>query len=149
MASENPLFRDTLISPEQLHARTLVSGHIKERMEKVMSIINREQAGINRSAARKAARDAALAAQNDATNLLRTLETYYEGPGEERSEGSRHDNDFVDIANIKVAPTDEELTCKLVPFLPVNRHDAPHPFPRSSMQRLLDIQFRLLREELL
>ena len=70
MASENPLFRDTLISPEQLHARTLVSGHIKERMEKVMSIINREQAGINRSAARKAARDAALAAQNDASQTL-------------------------------------------------------------------------------
>ncbi|KAL5513488.1 hypothetical protein ACEPAH_3887 [Sanghuangporus vaninii] len=149
IASENPTFQDTLTNPEQQHARSLVSGHIQGRMQRVVGIIEREQAGIDRSVARRTARDAVSAVQADATNLLRTLQTYYEGPGEERSEGPRHDNDFVDIASIKVAPTDEELTCKLVPFLPVNIPQAPHPFPEQSMQRLLDIQFRLLREELL
>ncbi|KAL5531131.1 hypothetical protein ACEPAG_4007 [Sanghuangporus baumii] len=149
IASETPTFQDTLTSPEQQHARNLVSGHIQGRMQRVVSIIEREQAGIDRSVARRTARDAVSAAQADTTNLLRTLQTYYEGPGEERSEGPRHDNDFVDIASIKVAPTDEELICKLVPFLPANIPHAPHPFPKQSMQRLLDIQFRLLREELL
>jgi hypothetical protein len=56
--------------------------------------------------------------------------------------------DFVDIASIRVAPTSQELSCRLEGFLPANLYDAPHPLPAGSMERLLDIQFRLLREEL-
>ena len=77
------------------------------------------------------------------------LEAYYSGPGELREEGPRHDNDFVNIQDIKVAPTDNELLCRLRPFLPANIPNAPHPLPANSMSRLMDIQFRLLREELL
>ncbi len=63
--------------------------------------------------------------------------------------GPRHDNDFVDFRIIEVSPTDNELSCALSPFLPANVPNAPHPFPSNSMERLLDIQFRLLREELM
>ncbi|KAI6021428.1 hypothetical protein BKA83DRAFT_166314 [Pisolithus microcarpus] len=46
------------------------------------------------------------------------------------------------------APTHEELMCPIEPFLPATLYDAPHPASAESMERLLDIQFRLLREEL-
>jgi hypothetical protein len=72
----------------------------------------------------------------------------YEGPGEIRSKGPRHDNDFADISEIRVAPTHEELVCRTPPFLPGNFYEAPHHLETGSMARLLDIQFRLLREDL-
>lgn len=145
----NPTFSDLLTTPEQQHAREFVTNHIKDRVRRVMSIVEREQSGMDRSDAQRSSRNAAAALQEDSKHLLETLKSFYEGPGEERREGPRHDNDFVDIGFIKIAPTDEELTSRVLPFLPANIPNAPHPFPNSSMQRLLDIQFRLLREELL
>ena len=71
-----------------------------------------------------------------------------EGPGDERREGPRHDNDFVEIAQIQIAPTNGELVCRIPPYLPYNVPNAPHTYAADSIQRLLDIQFRLLREEL-
>ena len=72
----------------------------------------------------------------------------FNGPGVLCSTGPRHDNDVAEIQNIRIAPTHEELICQAEPFLPANFYDAPHHLPQESMERLLDIQFRLLREEL-
>lgn len=78
-----------------------------------------------------------------------TLHLLYVGPGAERPEGPRHDNDHVDISDISIAPTHDELTTTTPPYLPYNVPGAPHTYPSNSMQRLLDIHFRLLREELM
>ena len=73
----------------------------------------------------------------------------YEPPGTSRDGGPRHDNDFTDIGDIRIAPTHEELLCPIAPYLPVFLPMAPHHLPVNSMQRHLDIQFRLLREEMM
>lgn len=80
---------------------------------------------------------------------IAALHNAYEGPGSLRPEGPRHDNDFVDINDIRIAPTHNELISRISPYLPANIHAAPHPYSPESMERLLDIQFRLLREELM
>ena len=76
------------------------------------------------------------------------LEQTYDPPGHLRPEGPRHDNDFMNIAEIRICPTSEELTCQLPPYLPVTVPGAPHHLPAGSMERHLDTQFRLLREDL-
>lgn len=88
------------------------------------------------------------AAHATADNIVGALFQGYEGPGEERQGGPRHDNDFIEIAQIKIAPTNEELISRIPPYLPANIPNAPHTYPPDSIHRLLDIQFRLLREEL-
>lgn len=77
------------------------------------------------------------------------LHLMYVGPGTERPDGPRHDNDHIDINDISIPPTHDELTCVQPPYLPYNLPGAPHSYPSNSMQRLLDIHFRLLREELM
>ena len=80
---------------------------------------------------------------------VNALQLAYEGPGEYRIAGPRHDNDFSDIKDIQIPPTHDELTSTLSPYLPFNLPNAPHHCPGDSMHRLLDIHFRLLREELM
>jgi hypothetical protein len=58
-------------------------------------------------------------------------------------EDTRHNNDFTDIRDIRIAPTHDELLCPIPPYLPVFLPVAPHHLPENSMQRHLDIQFRL------
>lgn len=82
------------------------------------------------------------------TSVMNALRSTYDAPGELRQGGPRHDNDFIDIEDIRIIPTPEELISDIRPFLPTTQYDAPHFFPSGSIQRLLDIQFRLLREEL-
>ena len=57
----------------------------------------------------------------------------------------RHDNDFVDICKISIVPTRDEALSSRPPFLPKNADEAQHHL--AGMERLLDIQFRLLRED--
>jgi hypothetical protein len=77
------------------------------------------------------------------------LANIYEPPGNLRDGGPRHDNDFTDIRDIRIAPTHQELLCPIGPYLPVFLPMAPHHLPSNSMQRHLDIQFRLLREDMM
>lgn len=84
-----------------------------------------------------------------AAALLTALELNYEGPGQHRRDGPRHDNDAADIVNIRIVPTHQELCSPLLPYLPANVPGGPHHLPGNSMARLVDIQFRLLREELM
>lgn len=82
--------------------------------------------------------------------LLDGLQMTYDGPGVHHEGGvPRHDNDREDVSQIEVVPTHAELTCPVGPYLPANLPDALHHLPASSMERLVDIQFRLLREELI
>ncbi|KAJ1299734.1 hypothetical protein OPQ81_007323 [Rhizoctonia solani] len=80
-------------------------------------------------------------------SLQRILDN--DGPGELRKAGLRHDNDHIRIQDIGVAPTPNELLCDEDPYLPANFYEAPHHLQRSSAERLFDIQFRLLREEMM
>jgi hypothetical protein len=59
----------------------------------------------------------------------------------------RHDNDHVSIRDINVAPTCEEALSSDPPFLPQNMPNAVHHL--DGVERLLDVQFRLLREDFL
>ncbi|KAG8712686.1 hypothetical protein FRC11_014505, partial [Ceratobasidium sp. 423] len=82
--------------------------------------------------------------------LVATLERNFDfdGPGDFCETGPRHDNDHAEIELIRVAPTRDELLCPDEPYLPANFFEAPHFHEPGSPERLLDIQFRLLREEL-
>ncbi|GBC05064.1 hypothetical protein RclHR1_00600027 [Rhizophagus clarus] len=72
----------------------------------------------------------------------------YDPPGELSKHGKRHDNDFVEISEISIIPTNEEILCERPPFLPSSLRDSLHFLPDGAA-RLLDTQFRLLREDLL
>ncbi|CAI5506821.1 unnamed protein product, partial [Closterium sp. Naga37s-1] len=73
-----------------------------------------------------------------------------DGPGELSLAGHpRHDNDHVDISAISVPPTMDEVLCKASPYLPHNHASEPHHLPAGSVGRHVDIQFRLLRHDLI
>ena len=113
-------------------------------MDQLIAIVDREQRKPKPSPEPRTN----LRPERSMEGTLAVLHNTYIGPGDLRPDGPRHDNDFVDIADIRIAPTDDELTSSLPPFLPANLYGAPHPLSESSMEKLLDIQFRLLREEL-
>ena len=81
--------------------------------------------------------------------LVAQLTQSYDAPGALREEGVRHDNDSAVIQEIRIAPTHQELMCPVDPYLPYFVANAPHHLPANSMQKHLDIQFRLLREEMM
>ena len=68
-------------------------------------------------------------------------------PGELSNLYPRHDNDSALIAKISILPTKEEVLCIRDPYLPINDISAPHFLDGSS--RLFDINFRLLREDMI
>ncbi|CAG8682106.1 24657_t:CDS:10, partial [Gigaspora margarita] len=73
----------------------------------------------------------------------------YDPPGELSKHGPRHDNDFSEISKISIIPTKAEVLCKRDPFLPTtNMDDTLHYLPKGA-NRLLDTQFRLLREDMM
>lgn len=68
-------------------------------------------------------------------------------PGELSSLYPRHDNDSALIAKISILPTKEEVLSVRDPYLPINDISAPHFLDGPS--RLFDINFRLLREDMI
>ncbi|CAG8675538.1 14666_t:CDS:2, partial [Funneliformis mosseae] len=71
-------------------------------------------------------------------------ERSYDPPGELSEYGKRHDNDFVEISNISVIPTKDEVLCVREPFLPFCIPNAPHFLPNGA-ERLLDSQFSFIK----
>ncbi|EKM54252.1 uncharacterized protein PHACADRAFT_174761 [Phanerochaete carnosa HHB-10118-sp] len=143
ITTASPTFDDALASaPPQ--AREQIIQHLKAKVEQLVSIVNREHSKLERS---KQSRPVPTAVDSD-EGIIAALHNSYVGPGELRPEGPRHDNDHVDIEDIRIAPTHDELICRIPPFLPSTLYNAPHPARLDSPERLLDIQFRLLREEL-
>ncbi|PGH11549.1 hypothetical protein AJ79_04807 [Helicocarpus griseus UAMH5409] len=63
--------------------------------------------------------------------------------------GGRHDNDFVDIRQISILPTPDEIASKDPPFLrrAIDVFDYDPEFSRFAVH--MDNQFRLLREDML
>ncbi|CAD7696268.1 unnamed protein product [Ostreobium quekettii] len=70
-----------------------------------------------------------------------------EPPGKLRKEGPRHDNDHVEIEKIIVAPTPEEVLCRVQPYLPANRPGGLRFFsnPREAHR---DMHYRLTRHDM-
>jgi hypothetical protein len=143
--SANPPSFDSALKKLQPTVRDLLVQTLNEKINKLVSIVEREQGKEQRSDSRKE-RFSNATTPNE--GILAALESSYDRPGALREGGARHDNDFEDVSDIRIAPTHEELMSRIPPFLPVNFFGAPHPAPPESMQRLLDVQFRLLREEL-
>ncbi|CAI2198328.1 8875_t:CDS:2, partial [Funneliformis geosporum] len=76
------------------------------------------------------------------------MERSYDPPGDLSKNGRRHDNDFKDISEMSIIPTEGEILCDRYPFLPSVLPDTPHFLPDGA-EKLLDTQFRLLREDML
>jgi hypothetical protein len=129
-------------------ARDHIVVHLRSKVDRLVSIVDREQTKLDRSLQAVRPNTSFITHTGSNEGIIAALETTYDGPGEDRRDGPRHDNDHRDIDKIRIAPTHEELISHIPPFLPANLYDAPHPLPAASMERLLDIQFRLLREEL-
>ena len=147
VSSDDSTFDDPMSKvPEE--ARRILITRLQELVGRLVSIVDRKHRDQER--AKHPSRDVlslrSLALGSE--GILAALHNAYEGPGALRTDGPSHDNDFVNIGDIQIAPTHGELTSALQPFLPANLYGAPHPLPAESMEQLLDIQFRLLREEL-
>ncbi|KAI0047489.1 hypothetical protein FA95DRAFT_1582635 [Auriscalpium vulgare] len=142
------LFKDTITSSEPA-VRTLTIETVENIIQKLEHIADREfkRAERLRRPARPTHSQPKITAEQAQQARMSVLEQMYDPPGELREDGPRHDNDFADIASIRIAPTHGELMSTADPYIPAFLPDAPHHLPPRSPERLLDIQFRLLREE--
>jgi len=128
-------------APETDQARKHAVSALHKDLKRVCDIIARESVTVHRYRPD-------TKRTGEAGRQLALLATYVP-PGHLRPEGPRHDNDDANILQISVEPSQAELVCIHEPYLPANVPAAPHHLRTDSMERLLDIQFRLLREELL
>ncbi|KIP03937.1 hypothetical protein PHLGIDRAFT_129844 [Phlebiopsis gigantea 11061_1 CR5-6] len=143
VTSARPSFRDKITTIE-LNSRRHIVDHLREDVQRLVAILRRQTEQQNKSRQPRPSLSAAHRSEALASRLLQT----YDPPGELRLAGPRHDNDHQSIADIKVIPTLGELRSSHTPYLPPSIAEAPHHLPAWSMERLLDIQFRLLREEM-
>lgn len=68
----------------------------------------------------------------------------HDGPGRLSINGPRHDNDHVNIRNIRILPTADEILAHRPPYMPFKDFHLPH-FLGAGQQRLIDTLFRQLR----
>ncbi|KAJ2931227.1 hypothetical protein H1R20_g5802, partial [Candolleomyces eurysporus] len=144
LSATPPTFVDPVLEKSQ--AREFVTFYVRDKVKKLVTIIEREMNKKLKSS--QNLNEPIPRGVNE--GVVSALKILYEGqgPGSLRPDGPRHDNDFDDIQDIRIAPTHDELVNNIKPYLPANFFEAPHHLPPDSMERLLDIQFRLLREEL-
>ncbi|KAG8833029.1 hypothetical protein FRC17_000152 [Serendipita sp. 399] len=128
------------------HTKRVTLDKLDKDLQRLRSMAIRESAAITRKAGLS---ELASTRRPHSTSFIGPLTIHYDPAGNLRPDGPRHDNDFEDIRMIFIHPTEAEMTSKISPFLPANIPGAPHHLPSESMERLLDIQFRLLREELI
>lgn len=69
-----------------------------------------------------------------------------DGPGHLSSHGPRHDNDHVDIKQVRILPATDEILSRRLPYMPKKDPYTHHHLP-CGQQRLLDIHFLHLRYE--
>jgi len=139
-----PTFQDPVTS--DLGTCRLTIQTLRETIERLRAVIGREHHATESK--RVVTKKAGLSDVEKIQALLTRLEQAYDPPGDLRPEGPRHDNDYANIVQIRICPTSEELMCPVPPYLPVTVPGAPHHLPAGSMERHLDVQFRLLREDL-
>ena len=147
MKASPPGFVDSIVQ-SSLEIRNLTLADLEKDVGRLRLITGREYGHAERM--RRPVAHGTVTAGQMQQALISRLNNTYEPPGNLRDGGTpRHDNDFADIRDIRIAPTHDELLCPLPPYLPVFLPTAPHHLPVNSMQRHLDIQFRLLREEMM
>ena len=73
-----------------------------------------------------------------------TFELAQDLPGNLSNNGPRHDNDHANIADIQILPTAQEIASARQEYLPMLGSTQQH---LQGLARLLDRQFRLLRED--
>ncbi|KAI5895259.1 uncharacterized protein SCHCODRAFT_01088480 [Schizophyllum commune H4-8] len=132
-------------SPQDIRGPTL--AHIGKDVERLLSVVQREFGVAEKQ--RRSGRTGGISHVQRQDALVAQLTQSYDAPGALREEGIRHDNDSAVIQEIRIAPTHQELMCPVDPYLPYFVANAPHHLPANSMQKHLDIQFRLLREEMI
>jgi hypothetical protein len=96
---------------------------MKSRIERLVSIVDREQTKINDSLRQSMLSSASWSARNATkanTGTVAALLTTFEGPGLSRQSGPRHDNDAEHISEIRISLTNQELMSRDPPFLPAN-----------------------------
>ena len=142
--SNPPTFEDPVTSNAETCGLTVRT--LGETVERLRTIIGREHYATESK--RVVTKKAAISETERTQALLTWVEGIYDPPGQLSPNGPRHDNDFANIAEIRICPTSDELTCAVPPYLPVTIPGAPHHLPAGSMERHLDAQFRLLREDL-
>jgi hypothetical protein len=131
------------------HTKSRTTEGLRRQIGRLTAMVSRENASITRRPPGASGTIETRAdAQKRQADLIGPLGMQYDPAGNLREEGPRHDNDFEDITMISIAPTQSEMTCTVSPFLPANIPGAPHHLPSESFERIVDIQFRLLREEL-
>ncbi|PCH39561.1 nucleoside triphosphate hydrolase protein [Wolfiporia cocos MD-104 SS10] len=140
-----PRFQDNIVLSDP-RVRQLTITQLREELSRLQSIVQRES-NLTQGAKRGPIKQSISPAERQQALVSQLYQTY-DPPGSLRRDGVRHDNDFDNIASIRIAPTQSELLSPVAPYLPVFLSDAPHHLPAGSMERHLDVQFRLLREEL-
>lgn len=78
-------------------------------------------------------------------NFAQSLQLAVDLPGSYSQAGIRHNNDFAFITSIKILPTTNEIKSERDDFLPLKGVNSLHHL--RGIHRLLDSQFRLLRED--
>ncbi|KXN80629.1 Helicase required for RNAi-mediated heterochromatin assembly 1 [Leucoagaricus sp. SymC.cos] len=139
-------FQDPISSAPDIQRKFKI-GHISREIDRLVAIVERESGTVLRPQ-NSHSKSIVTHAQRSHARMSQLAQTF-EPPGELRTDGPRHDNDFESIEEIRIAPTHSELFSPVAPYMPVFSPDAPHHLPADSMERHLDIQFRLLREELI
>lgn len=69
-----------------------------------------------------------------------------DGPGGLSTAGKRHDNDHVNVRDIQIFPTVDEILSKRSPYMPFKSVTQPH-FLERGPERLIDTLFRHLRHD--
>jgi len=132
--------------PETEEMREYITSVLRKDLQRLRAIVLRETAAVHRWQPPPAPLDNA---EGTRAGLQLKLLASYAPPGNLSSNGPRHDNDHADIREITIEPSEAELVSTTPPYLPANIPDAPHHLRTDSIEKLLDIQFRLLREEFL
>jgi len=132
--------------PETEEMREHTISVLRKDLQRLRAIILRETAIIHRW---QRPSTPLHSMQGTRAGLQLMLLANYVPPGHLCPNAPRHNNDHADIRDITIEPSEEELISTIPPYLPANIPEAPHHLRTDSMERLLDIQFRLLREEFL
>lgn len=69
-----------------------------------------------------------------------------DGPGSLSNKGVRHDNDYIDIRDIKILPTTDEILSRRPPYMPRKDDNSQHHCV-PGQGRIMDVNFRHLRYE--
>ncbi|CUA77745.1 Helicase required for RNAi-mediated heterochromatin assembly 1 [Schizosaccharomyces pombe 972h-] [Rhizoctonia solani] len=144
LTSKSP-FQDECVTYSE-DQREFVIENLRRDKEQILRLIRRAQAVFVKNNVQMSHQLLGNAAPGLVAALERNFD--FDGPGEFCESGPRHDNDHAEFELIRVPPTRDELLCEDEPYLPANFFEGPHFHDPTSMERLLDIQFRLLREEL-